>query len=58
MCQVKIILGRYIFIYEPIFKIFVALFTTFGMQKDDNIIFVCGSFRTDDTQKGGFQRMV
>ena len=28
------------FIYEPIFKIFVALFTIFGMQKDDNIIFV------------------
>ena len=28
-----------IFIYEPIF-IFVALFTTFAMQKDDNIIFV------------------
>ena len=27
-------------------QFFVALFTTFGMQKDDNIIFVCGCFRT------------
>ena len=40
------VFGRKFFIYEPIFKNFVALFTTFGMQKDDNIIFVCGYFRT------------
>ena len=31
---------------EPIFKIFVALFTTFGMQKDDNIRFISWCFRT------------
>ena len=36
----------FLVIYEPIFKIFVALFTTFGMKKDDYIIFVCGCFRT------------
>ena len=35
-----------IFIYEPIFKIFAALLVTFGMQKDENIIFVCWCFRT------------
>ena len=33
-------------IYEPNFQILVALFTTFRMQKEDNIIFVCGCFRT------------
>ena len=33
-------------IYEPNFKIFVALFTTFRMQNEDNTIFVCGCFRT------------
>ena len=36
---VKIIFGRKFFIYELIFKIFVALFRTFGMQNDDMIIF-------------------
>ena len=36
-------LGVKLFIYEPIFKFFVALFKTFKMQKDDNyILFVCG----------------
>ena len=35
-----------IFFCEPIFKIFAAVFKTFGMQKDDNIIFVYGCFRT------------
>ena len=45
--EVTIIFGILnFFIYEPIFKIFVALFTTFGLQKDDNIIFVCACFRT------------
>ena len=43
--------GRNFFIYEPIFKIFMALFTTFGKQKDDNIIFVCGCFRTKICKK-------
>ena len=36
----KIIFGSKIFICQPIFKIFVALFTTIGMQKDNKIIFV------------------
>ena len=39
--QVKIFLGV-IFFYELIFNFFVAVF----MQKDDNIIFVCGCYRT------------
>ena len=33
-------------IYEPNFQILVALFTTFRMHNKDNIIFVCGCFRT------------
>ena len=36
----------FLVICEPILKFFVALFTTFGMQKDDHIIFVCRCFRT------------
>ena len=36
---VKIIFGHKIFICQPIIKIFVALFTTFGMQKDDKTTF-------------------
>ena len=36
----KIIFGcEFFFIRRPIFKLFVALFRTFGMQKDDKIIF-------------------
>ena len=31
----KIMFGRNIFIGGPIFSFFVALFKTFGMQKDD-----------------------
>ena len=27
------------FIYEPIFKIFAALFKTFGIKKDDMVLF-------------------
>ena len=42
---IKIILGRRIFICEPIFKIFVALFKTFRLQKADKIIFVSGYLR-------------
>ena len=36
---VRIIFGHKFFICRPIFKIFVALFTTFGMQNDDKITF-------------------
>ena len=50
--------GRLIFIYEPIFNFFVALFTTFGMKKDDNIILYVNVLEQGDMQKGGFQRMV
>ena len=47
------------FFFYTDFQIFVALFRTFGMQKDDKIIFVCRCFREQgDMQKGGFQRMV
>ena len=38
--------GLQISICKPIFKIFVAIFRTFGMQKNDMIIFVSESFRT------------
>ena len=34
----------------------MALFTTFGMQKDDNIIFVCGCFRTRRYAKRWFPK--
>ena len=34
-----------IFICQPIFKIFVALFKTFGMQNGDMLIFFLRSFR-------------
>ena len=34
-CLFKIIFGHNYFISEPIFKIFVTLFTTLGLQKDD-----------------------
>ena len=33
------------FICQPIFKIFVALFKTFGMQNGDRLIFFLRSFR-------------
>ena len=36
----KIIFGQNYFISEPIFKTFAALFMTFGLQKDDMIIFL------------------
>ena len=32
------------FISEPIFKIFATLFTTFGLQKDDIVIFFLWCF--------------
>ena len=37
--QVKIIFGHKIIICQSIFKIFVVLFTTFEMQKDNTITF-------------------
>ena len=43
---VKIIFCHKIFICQPFFKTFVALFTTFGMQKDDKIAFCLKCFRT------------
>ena len=43
---VKIIFGRKILICQPIFEIFVALFTTFCMQKDSKITFCRRYFRT------------
>ena len=33
------------FISDPIFKFFVALFTTFGMREDDMVIFSLWCFR-------------
>ena len=36
-----------LFISEPIFKIFVALFKTFGLQKDDTGYISLGCFRKD-----------
>ena len=36
---VKIIFGHTILLFQPIYNIFVALFTTFGMQKDGKIAF-------------------
>ena len=36
---VKVIFSHKIFICQSIFKIFVALFKTFGMQKDSKITF-------------------
>ena len=41
-----------IFICQPIFKIFVALFKTFGMQNGDMLIFFLRSFR-----KARFRKM-
>ena len=34
----------------------MALFTTFGMEKDDNIRFVCGCFRTRRYAKRWFPK--
>ena len=38
-CQIKIIFECTAVICKPISEIFVILFKTFGMQKDDTIIF-------------------
>ena len=42
---VQIILGHFIFICKPISIILVALFKTFGIEKDDKIRFVSGCFK-------------
>ena len=47
----KLIFGDIIFISEPIFKMFVILFKTFWMQKDDRVIFFWKCLR-----KGLFQK--
>ena len=39
------IFGHNYFISEPIFKIFVALFRTYGLQKDGMVIFFLMCFR-------------
>lgn len=44
--QVKIIFGRKMFICEAILEIFVAPFRTFGMKKNDAIIFLNLFLRT------------
>ena len=41
-CQIKIIFECATVICKPISEIFVILFKTFGMQKDDTIIFSGG----------------
>ena len=41
----KITFWHKIFICQPIFKIFVALFKTFGKQNDDMVIIFLNSFR-------------
>ena len=38
-CLCKIIFGHNYCNCEPIFKLFAALFTTFGLQKDGMVIF-------------------
>ena len=55
---VKIIFGRKILICQPIFKLFVAFFTTFGMQEVSKITFFWRISGQGDMQKGSFQMMV
>ena len=56
---VKIIFSHKMFICQPIFKIFVALFKAFGMQMDEiRSHFAGGVLGQGDLQKGSFQRMV
>ena len=47
----KIICWRKIFICEPIFEIFVALFKTYGMQSGGMVIFFLRSFRKSEVLK-------
>ena len=46
------------FICQPIFKTFVALFTTFEMQRIVRLHFAGGVSGQGDMQKGSFQMMV
>ena len=55
---VKIIFVRKLLICEPIFKIFVALFRTFGMQKDAKIIFQYKMICKRQYPKDGVRRVV
>ena len=53
----EIIFGRKFFICEPSFKFCVALFKTFGMQKDDKIIFTWGGLEQGDLQTMQFPKV-
>ena len=44
-CLFKIIFGHDYFIGDLIFKIYAALFTIFGLQQDDMVIFFLWCFR-------------
>ena len=46
------------FICEPIFRIFVALLNTFGVQNCDMVIFFSMPFRKCDFEKCSFWKMV
>ena len=47
---IQIIFWHRFFIYEPIFKIYVALFKTFGMQNVDLVMFL-GVFQKSEILK-------
>ena len=53
---VNIIFVRKIFMCQPIFKFFVALFTTFGIQKDSEITLCCRSSNTRRYEKRQFPK--
>ena len=50
--------GRKFFICQTIFKIFVTLLTTLGMQKDSKINYPGSVSEQRDMQKGSFQMIV
>ena len=53
-CLFKMIFGHNYLIGEPIFKLFVALFRTHELQKDDMVIFFLWCFRKVRFQKMQF----
>ena len=55
---VKILFGCKFFICQPISKIFVALFKTFGKKRMMRSHFAGGISEQGDMQNGSFQRMV
>ena len=57
-CSCKIIFGRKIFIYEPAFKIFVALLGLLECKSMTISYLYVGVLEQGDMQKGGIQRMV